>query len=214
MHRSSLLLAFLLSAPAVSAGAAEFSWCRGIKDYPDAELFAAKVPEYPQAYRNRPIKIDGEWTFNHPIADVWRAYYGTALSRVWRSNSVKYYFATRPGSMDRIDEARWPGLFKGLRFFLNIEGMVTGLFCHFGMGVEVTEIVPERLIKFEYLDFSPPYGEQWIEFEATPNGNTIVRHKTRYLGKDWLIDNFYASYHADAIPQLHKNAQRLLNGPR
>lgn len=78
-----------------------------------------------------------------------------------------------------------------------------------GMGVEVTEVKPLESIRYDYLDFSPAFGAQWIYFERLGPEQTRVRHVTEYKGKDFVVDRSYMRYHGEAIPAFH-NAVKVL----
>jgi hypothetical protein len=147
-----------------------------------------------------------------PVAEVWKIYTQTSLKKIWRSSLIEYGFATFPGNASPIDmnaQAEWPGLQKGSRFYMDILGDYVGIFCRMAMGIEITNVEPEKRIDFAYLDLSPAYGEQSISFEATGPETTQVTHRTRYLGKDAVINYFYLTYHRDAISKLHAAALQV-----
>ena len=170
-------------------------------------LEASKVPTYPIDFAARGHEnIDGRWVLHRSLKDVWHVYSQTPLKKVWRSLLVRYRFTSEP---------EWHGLHEGLRFFLDIDGDGMGLICEMGMGVQVTRVVYERSIQFEYLDFSPAYGVQVIQFRALGPEETEVVHKTKYIGKDPVIDSLYPAFHREAIEKLHAAARlRLKQTPR
>lgn len=215
--KMSLLLRFglswlLLGIFSSAATAAEFHYCQSLEKFSSVELLSAQVPTYPDFYRSQAHDSDdGEWIIDAPLSEVWQTYLHTPMKTVWTSTKIQYGFAATPDHRSFIeDEESWPGLDVGTRFYMNILGEPTGYFCKMGFGIEITEIQPEKLIKYEYLDFSPAYGEQWLTFEAVGANQTRVHFQTKYLGKDPVIDFLYMSYHREAISSFQNSVKRFI----
>jgi hypothetical protein len=208
-----LLLCAIVLSPLTFADDT-FAWCRSLKSISNQELREAKVPrltaeQKAQIHRHK----DGNWTFDLPLEEVWDIYTQNPLRMAWNSKLIQYRFALDPVTRLKIDESsreKWPGLVKGLRFYLDILAEPIESICHMGMGVEVTEVKPLESIRYEYLDFSPAYGTQWIYFERLGPERTRVRHVTEYRGKDFIIDKSYLRYHSEAIPAFHRSVKDLV----
>lgn len=190
---------------------AEFKWCRSLREFSLQQLASAEKPVYPKEYSTEARdRDDGTWIIDAPLSIVWAAFVTTPMKKVWSSSTIEYGFAMMRGEPLKIDEregAKWPGLQEGMRFYMDTLGEPTGSLCNMGFGIEVTEIQSRRLIKYDYLEFSPAYGEQWITFEDTGEGQTRIQWKTRYLGKDLVIDILYKIYHYEAINSFMKSAK-------
>ena|GEM_PF-3929533 len=196
---------------ALHAQAAEFHYCQSIEKLPIQDLFTSKVPSYPPDYQtDAHDSDDGDWLINAPIAEVWQFYMHTSMKAVWTSKKIQYGFSVGPDRLAVIDESAWPGLEVGTRFFMDIFAEPTGWLCKMGFGIEITEIQPEKLIKYEYLDFSPAYGEQWLTFAEVGPRQTRVHFQTRYLGKDSVIDMRYMSYHREAISSFQNSVKQFI----
>lgn len=197
------------------ANAAEFHYWQSLQKLGLQELFAAKVATYPDWYQTQAhLSHDGEWLIDAPLSEVWQFYLHTPMRTVWTSEKIKYGFSVGPDHQAVIDESKWPGLEVGTRFYLDILAEPTGYIWRIGFGIEITEIQPEKLIKYEYLDFSPAYGEQWLTFEAVGEQQTRVRFLTRYLGKDRLMDYQYMSYHQEAISSFQNSVKKIIETTR
>lgn len=199
-------------SPASHAG--QFEWCRALADIPQAELLNAKVPEHDYTKdKDSKLMEDGTWVFDKPLAEVWEIYTQNPLRMAWNSKTIQYRYSIDPTTKKVIDESNpyaWPGLKEGLKFYLDILAEPTGHICKMGMGVQVTEVKPLHSIKYEYLDFSPAFGSQWIVFESLGESRTRVRHMTQYRGKNFVIENTYLTFHREAIPSFHKSVQALV----
>lgn len=196
----------------LSASAEAFTWCRPLKDFTADNLKASKVPERPADLKFHRVE-DGNWLFNRPIEEIWEIYTQNPLSLAWKSKLIQYAYAVDPHTklaVNESDKALWPGLIQGLRFYLDILAEPSKSLCRMGMGVEVTEVKPLESIRYEYLDFSPAYGTQWIFFEKLGPETTRVRHVTEYRGKNFVLDQSYMHFHGEAIPSFHNSVKNLV----
>lgn len=204
-----LLILGSISAP--SSHARSFKWCQSISQVPFAELVASKVPNNPANYkRDSRLIRDGEWDFDLPIKDVWTLYTKTPMKKMWNSHYIEHRFTLAPSSkIPNMELNRASGIELGTRMFFDIKAFLTGDVCNMAIGFEVTRIIPFALIQLDYLDFSPPYGRQWMYFQRINANKTKVIQYSQYLGKDLVIQNFYKFFHNEEIPRLHEQLQEL-----
>ena len=206
-------IALVLAAPVLShsASAGEFHWCRSVAETPVSELIASKVPQLPKNYSTAShFQKDGEWDYNLPIQDVWTLYTTTPMKKMWASHYIVHRFSLAPGSeVQESEETTTAGIHEGTRMFLDIKALLTGSVCNMAIGFQVTQVIPLKVIQLEYLDFSPPYGTQWMYFEKLSDTKTRVVQFSQYLGKDEVIDHFYSYFHNEEIPRLHRRLQAL-----
>ena len=193
------------------ADAGDFRWCTSVAQTPLSELIASKVPELPKNYSTAShFQKDGEWDYNLPLQDVWTLYTTTPMKKMWESHYIVHRFSLSAGStVQESEETTSVGIHEGTRMFLDIKALLKGNVCNMAIGFQVTQVVPLKLIQLEYLDFSPPYGTQWMYFEKLSETKTRVVQFSQYLGKDEIIDHFYAFFHNEEIPRLHRRLQQL-----
>lgn len=193
------------------SGAGEFRWCKSVAEVPFSELVTSKVPKRPANFKTASHMIkDGEWEFDLPLSKVWKLYTKTPMKKIWASHYIVHQFSLAPGSnIPEKEESSTPGIQLGTRMFFDIKAFLTGKMCNMAIGFQVTRFIPESLIQFDYLDFSPPYGTQWMYFEKLSKSRTRVTQFSQYLGKNLIIDSFYKLFHNEEIPLLHQGLQQL-----
>lgn len=146
-----------------------------------------------------------EFSINAPLAQVWQTYLQIPPAETWDIGLLSYGFTYD----SKEEEFSYPsdeyrGLREGQILFLNLRllfGLVDITITH-----KVLEIDHERKsLLISYLEKNKSAGSQHISF-SEENGQTLIRHKTRYKSDSPFRDKMvYPLFHGLIIRKFHRN---------
>lgn len=154
---------------------------------------------------------------------VWRGYTAADPLAIWsnsRSWLVAVYVPSRGRTLSREELARgWRGFERGMKLFLDMSVLPVAITNWPAMMVAL-EIVRldrrRRVVEFQYLEGSPSFGRQVLEFRcrAGEPGVTEITHRTWYRSTSRLVEALYPYYHDRMLEVMHSGFQEEVERQR
>jgi hypothetical protein len=153
------------------------------------------------------------YTINAKPEVVWEQYQTINPLVIWsnaRCRIVAVYVPSTDKTLDRDTlKTEWRGFEKGMKIFVDMSSLPLAITNRpaMGVGLEITRLDPAaKVVVFRYLEGTPSYGEQVIQFRASEKnpGATDIIHKTWFRSYGKLIELMYPLYHRLMINGMHK----------
>ena len=151
-----------------------------------------------------------------PPAEVWRAYMRTSPLAIWPGAPCRLQALYLPSKKLAIDadrlEGAWKRFEKGMKVFVDMSALPPLPWPAMMVGLEIVRLdARRRVVEFRYLEGSPSWGAQVMEF--TPErGGTRVLHRTWYRSYSAVVEKLYPWYHRLMIHRMHAAFARELAG--
>ncbi len=153
-----------------------------------------------------------EFTIEKNIELVWNTYKSISPKEAWQGDMVRFglLYCRQTKNITYADSA-YAGMNPGQVLILNLR-FLFGLF-NLAVAHEVMEVNDsEKSMKLCYMQGGASKGSQWITLHSTPEGFTLIKHKTRYSsGSAFRDTKLYPMFHTKAIREFHGNVKRLLS---
>lgn len=156
---------------------------------------------------------------NAPIAEVFRAYVKTNPLKIWSQPRamVRAVFIPSIGRTIQRSElaTNWPGFEEGMDLFLDMAKLPYPLVNEPAMMIALRAVKIDDVnytITFAYLNGSPSYGFQKVEFNVPHNGRggTLVQHHVWFRSYQKSIERLYPGYHRKMLWSAHRNYRKQI----
>jgi hypothetical protein len=164
------------------------------------------------------------YTVNAPSGTVWQKYLKTNPLKIWSTNRAMITAAYVP-SLDRVlyrkdmETTEWPGFEVGMKIFVDMASLPVAVSNKpaIMVGLQIMRLdEASRTVEFRYLEGTPSYGRQTIEFRpSAANPNVVeIDHKTWFRSYGAAIEKLYPMYHKKMIDQMHARFRHEIEGDR
>ncbi len=159
------------------------------------------------------------YTIAAPLQMVFDAYLHARPDEVWPTEWVQFHFTLLPGSRQRLGVESYPAVLPlGSRVFVELKCRPLHRWLCLMVGVEVTQIEPERQIRYDYLEGSVTLGHNSIFFEAGEDERgqpcTRIHQYSEYLGTSPLLRTvmplFQPMLHVGFVNALHHGMKKRI----
>jgi hypothetical protein len=153
------------------------------------------------------------YTINAKPEVVWEKYQSINPLLIWsnaRCRIVAVYVPSKDQTLYREElTTQWHGFEVGMKIFVDMSSLPLAVSNKpaMGVGLIITRLdSAAKIVTFRYLEGTPSYGEQVIQFKASEKnpGVTDVIHKTWYRSYGRMIEFMYPLYHRMMINGMHK----------
>jgi len=152
------------------------------------------------------------YSVSRPVETTWKQYMSVNPLKIW-SNHLAYvqaiYMPSKDRTLDRDALAdQWTGFEEGMKVFVDMASLPVAVSNKPAMMValQVTRIDPvHHTVEFKYLEGTPSYGRQLIQFEPAPSdpSATAITHTTWFRSYSSVIEHLYPIYHHKMINSMH-----------
>lgn len=158
-----------------------------------------------------------------PRETVFESYLKANPMSIWNQPLVRVraiYVPSQNRTLYRSElKSGWTGIEQGMKIFLDMTTLplIPVNQPAVMVGIEIAKIDHHRkVVDFVYLEGSPPYGRQRIEFHSSgqDESRTVVRHDAWFLSHHRVVERVYPIYHELMLSSLHRKHRRLIEGPR
>ena len=160
---------------------------------------------------------DLSYSIDADLQTVWDRYMVINPLKIWsnrRSRIVAAYAPSQDQTLNRDDMAQsWPGFEEGMKIFVDMSSLPWAVSNKpaIMVALKIVEIDPDaKRVVFRYLEGTPSYGEQVIQFSVSEDNPkaTAISHKTWFRPYGRLIERFYPIFHRKMINSMHDHYKR------
>jgi len=152
-----------------------------------------------------------------PLETVYHAYTHAKATDLWPTEWIKFHFILVPDSKERLDSTRYPTPIPlGSKVFVELLCRPLHRWLKLMVGVQVTELVENRQLRYDYLEGAVTMGHNIVRFHAKTKDDgttyTQVHHYSEYLGTSPLLriimPLFQKRLHGGFVDALHHGMKR------
>lgn len=164
---------------------------------------------------------DLSYSIDEQLETVWQRYLTTNPLLVWSNARSKVVAAWVPSLGTTLDreamQQGWPGFEEGMNIFVDMSSLPWAISNKPAMMVALRIVRidhDQKVVVFRYLEGTPSYGEQVIEFTPSDDGPNVtdISHRTWFRAYGRVIEALYPSYHKKMINGMHGRFKQIIEG--